>query len=484
MTNQIKIKRSATSASTTLAFGELAFSDLGTGLVVLGGDASGVTRVIGGIGKMNTVTGATAGNLLNVNASGQATDSTYAVETTLTGSATKIPSSLAVQNVINAALQGLDQKQSVSAVTNAPLPTVTASGTGVGKTLTATANGLLVVDGFSAWFDVNTDGGSTNPESTTTRPASRVIVKNEVAQGNNGIYCVTSKGSASTPFVLTRAIDADTGLKLSQVAYAFTDGGTANLNTGWRLTTPDPIVVDTSNLVFALFSGAGIITAGNGLTKTGAVISALQDITTVSANTAQAVQVLATGLSVFVDNSTMTGSGATQLSVKAGGITATQIATATITTTQISATAGITGGQLASSIALAGSPTTTTQAPGTSSTAIATTAFTTNAVNTAAFETVQTINASSSITNWMTLALVSGAISVTLPAIAGNTGKRVRIKKTDSGTSTTILPATGTLDGLASIILTNLNDEITVTTDGSTYYVVGSYEAILDGGTF
>jgi hypothetical protein len=93
----------------------------------------------------------------------------------------------------------------VLAATTAALPTNTyANGTaGVGATLTATANGAFPAqDGISIPL-----GG-------------RVLVKNEAAGANNGVYVLTQVGTAGTPWILTRATDLDTAAELTVVAGA------------------------------------------------------------------------------------------------------------------------------------------------------------------------------------------------------------------------------------------------------------------------
>jgi hypothetical protein len=57
--------------------------------------------------------------------------------------------------------------------------------------------------------------------------------------------------------------------------FTFVSEGTANSDSGWVLTTNDTITLGSTALVFAQFSGAGQITAGAGLTKTGNTIDAV-----------------------------------------------------------------------------------------------------------------------------------------------------------------------------------------------------------------
>jgi hypothetical protein len=76
--------------------------------------------------------------------------------------------------------------QPVRLATTGALPACTAAGAGVGKTLTANANGALTVD--SAAVAVN----------------DLILVKDQASTGDNGIYSVTVAGSAGSAWVLTR----------------------------------------------------------------------------------------------------------------------------------------------------------------------------------------------------------------------------------------------------------------------------------------
>ncbi len=128
------------------------------------------------------------------------------------------------------------RKSNVLAATTVALPSVTESGVGVGKTLTATANGALFID----LLDMS------------TFPTPRVLVKNQVNPIDNGIYIVTDGGSIGTPFVLTRASDADGVREVCTGMGVYVTAGTVNGGTSWKMTTPNEIVVDTSNLQFGL----------------------------------------------------------------------------------------------------------------------------------------------------------------------------------------------------------------------------------------
>jgi len=161
----------------------------------------------------------------------------------------------ATKAYVDATAQGLIVKDSCRAATNAALPAYTyANGAlGVGATITANANGALTVD-----------------TSVAVVAADRVLVKNETA-GNaayNGIYVVTAAGDGSNPFILTRAADMNQAAEFPG-AFTFIEEGTANADNGYVCTTNAPVTVGTTSIDFAQFSGAGQITAGNGLSKTG-----------------------------------------------------------------------------------------------------------------------------------------------------------------------------------------------------------------------
>jgi hypothetical protein len=159
----------------------------------------------------------------------------------------------------DALINGLSLKTSARLATAAPLPACTAAGSGVGKTLTGNANGALSADGVA----VNT--------------GDRLLVKDQATASDNGPYVVTAAGvndPGGSPFILTRTVDADQNLEVKAAMYIFIEEGT-QANEGWILTTVNPITVDTTALTFVQFTGAGEITAGAGLTKTGNTIDVI-----------------------------------------------------------------------------------------------------------------------------------------------------------------------------------------------------------------
>ena len=123
--------------------------------------------------------------------------------------------------------QGIDAKASCAAATTA---NVTLSGT-------QTIDGYALVAG------------------------QRVLVKDQSAAAENGIYVVAA-GSWS------RAADADTWAELV-AAFTFIEHGTTNANNGYICTIPATGTLGVTAVTWAQFSGAGQITAGTGMSKTG-----------------------------------------------------------------------------------------------------------------------------------------------------------------------------------------------------------------------
>ena len=175
-----------------------------------------------------------------------------------TGTITTAPTSntdIVNKQYADAIASGIHFHEAVALATTAALPANTYNNgtSGVGATLTGNANGALSVD------------------STLTIAAERILVKNEVAGANNGVYVVTQVGSAGTPYILTRATDFDsvgTGVdQIDEGDFFLVTSGTANVNTAWVQQTPPPITIGTTPIVFQQFSAPITYTAGTGLNE-------------------------------------------------------------------------------------------------------------------------------------------------------------------------------------------------------------------------
>ena len=260
-----------------------------TGLSFSGGPITtfGTLTLAGTLGVANGGTGASVAGAARSNlgaaASGANTDITSIALTTGTISATPTNGTDIVNKLYaDSIAAGLNFHQSVRLATAAALPANTYNNgtSGVGATLTGSANGALSVDGVAVVA------------------GNRILVKNEVTQANNGVYTVTQVGNGSTAYILTRATDFDTsGAGTNQIDagdFFLVTAGSTQSNTSWVQQTPLPIVIGTTAIVFSQFAAPVLYTAGTGLTLAGTVFSITN--TGVSASTygsASSVPVLA-----------------------------------------------------------------------------------------------------------------------------------------------------------------------------------------------
>jgi hypothetical protein len=127
------------------------------------------------------------------------------------------------------------------------------------------------------------------------------LVQKEAASANNGVYLCTVAGAIGTAYVLTRTTDANTSADLIG-AFTFIEEGTVNASAGFVCLNNSAITIGTTGVTFTQFSGAGEITAGTGLTKSGntisadSVLSALDSV--MSATATAAAQRTALGLTI------------------------------------------------------------------------------------------------------------------------------------------------------------------------------------------
>ena len=179
--------------------------------------------------------------------------------------------SLANKAYVDSVSQGLDVKDGVVVATTTNLSATYSNGTaGVGATLTF-GSAVTILDGYTL---VNGD---------------RILVKDQTNAFENGIYTRTS----STVF--TRAIDADTSTDLSAGTFVFVAQGTANGDNGYVFTHNGAPTIGTTDLPVSQFSGAGQITAGAALTKTGNQLDVAVDNSSIEI-TGDALNVKALGI--------------------------------------------------------------------------------------------------------------------------------------------------------------------------------------------
>jgi hypothetical protein len=224
----------------------------GNTVAVAYGGTGTTTGSITGTGTLSFTSGGSNTNV-NLVPNGTGTVDVAGFRITSLGTPTQTTDA-ATKGYVDSVKQALDIKDSVRVATTANL-SATASGTGLGKTLTN-----------------NSTQAAITIDSVPLSSGDRVLVKDQTTGADNGIYTVTTVGTASTYWVLTRATDADNSSPTNEVTagmFTFVEEGTINADSGWVLTTNNPLTLDTTALSFAQFSGAGQVIAGNGLTKSG-----------------------------------------------------------------------------------------------------------------------------------------------------------------------------------------------------------------------
>ena len=321
---------------------------------------------------------------------------------------------LVTKAYVDAMSNGLDVKASVRAATTAALTVTYSNGTaGVGATLTnAGTQAALTLD------------------SIALSSGERVLIKDQASALQNGVYTVTTVGSASVNWVLTRATDFDNspGTEVSPGTFFFVEEGTTQQDNGYVVSTNSAITIGTTGITFSQFSGAGQITAGAGLTKSGNTIDVVGTADRITVNT-DSVDIAST----YAGQSTITTLGTIGTGVWQG--------------TLIGATYGGTGVNngsntltLAGSVSHAGAFTQTFTATANTAVTLPTTGTLATLAGTEAL-TNKTVNGLTITSTTGTLTVVSGGTLATAGAFATTL-------TSTAGTNVT-LPTTGTLATLA-----------------------------------
>jgi hypothetical protein len=216
---------------------------------------------------------------------------------------TNVATTAFVQQAINAVLAQATNKASATAIATSALPTNTYNNgtSGVGATLTATANGAITVDG----------------QALTTN--QRLVVNGEATQANNGIYSVTQAGDGSHPYILTRTTDANATTNFTYGDILYVTNGTSYGTTTWmEINTISTI--GTSSITFVQISGPGEYVQGNNITITGSTIALASTITGSVAWNASVigVQYGGTGAATLTSNGVLLGNGTSAITATTG----------------------------------------------------------------------------------------------------------------------------------------------------------------------
>jgi len=318
-------------------------------------------NVTGTVAVINGGTGATTASGARTNLiaaqSGANTDITSVALTT--GTITTAPSSsndIVNKSYADAIVTGVNFHAACNYATTAALSaayTYNNGASGVGATITANAVGALTIDGYTF---VSGDVGK------------RILIKDETgayvnnttpSAAFNGVYTLTTAGTAGVAYVLTRATDYDTsGTGTNEIDAGdllLVLAGTTNANTSWVQQTLLPITVGTTSIVFIEFAAVQTYTAGTGLNLITNQFSIANIGTAGTYGSASQVPVIVTNAQGQV-----TGVTNTAIAIAASQITSGQVAVANGGTGLSAGTSGgvpyySAAGTLASSAALTAS---------------------------------------------------------------------------------------------------------------------------------
>ncbi len=313
MSNTIRIKKRSSSGSagapSSLSPSELAFNEADLKLYYGFGDngstppsASSIITVGGAGAFFNKTDTRTANTVLVGPASGSAAAPTF--RALVAADLLKLNEFTAPDGAISANSQK---------ITN--LATPTADGDAASKQyVDGVSQGLDVKDSCVAATTGNitistalNNGDTLDGVSLSTN--DRVLVKDQSTASENGIYIVGSSPA--------RADDLAAGADAAGM-FTFVEQGTVNADNGFVCTSnKGSAVVGTNNLSFAQFSGAGQITAGDGLDKSANTLS-------VDLKSNGGIVIESTEMAVDLSASSITGT----LAVSDGGTGATSASAA------------------------------------------------------------------------------------------------------------------------------------------------------------
>jgi hypothetical protein len=113
-------------------------------------------------------------------------------------------------------------------------------------------------------------------DGVTLADGDRVLVKNQTDASENGIYT-----AGASP---ARSADANVAAELTGGTFTFVEEGTTNSDSGFVFTHNGTPTLGSTDLTVAQFSGAGSITAGDGISQSGTTLAVNDDNITLLAD--------------------------------------------------------------------------------------------------------------------------------------------------------------------------------------------------------
>ena len=252
----LTVSSAATIASAAISAGTI------NGAVIGGSSAAAITgtNVTATTGFSGPLTGAVTGNVtgnLTGNVTGNVTGN---ITGNVTGNVTAASGTSTFNNVTISGSLDMDSGTSAT-ITGLASPTNDSDAATKGY-VDALAQGIDAKASVVVATTANiTLSGTQTIDGVAVSVGDRVLVKDQSTASQNGIYLCASS-------TWTRTTDADSWTELV-AAFTFVEKGTSNADSGWVCTVDAGGTLGSTSVTFAQFSGAGQITAGDGLTKTG-----------------------------------------------------------------------------------------------------------------------------------------------------------------------------------------------------------------------
>ena len=222
------------------------------------------------------------------------------------------PNDLATKSYADLISAGFVFKQIVAAATTANLTAVYNNGAaGVGATLTNSGvQAAFAIDGYSASLN------------------DRILIKNQSAALQNGIYSVTTVGNGSTNWVLTRTTDYDQTTQIVPGSLVPVQNGTSQSGTFW-VEQATVNTIGTDPIVFTQFGATNGVETINSQAAVGNNFNLTDGGTGAITFASSPGQITA---SVSVDGTTITINGSDQLVATAANIAWSDVGTSSTVT--------------------------------------------------------------------------------------------------------------------------------------------------------